>query len=166
MIALLSWQARAVVALVIALALAGTHWKAYTAGAKGVQAEWGAEKLTQAAQTLQLMADAQAATARLQAKADTQRRTKNAQIARLNADLSTALAGLSDRPARDSAGSVPAHATPGDPAPGCTGAQLYRDDSEFLARLAADADQLRIGLQACYAGYEAARAALAISDAR
>ena len=144
----------------IALALAGTHWQAYRMGAQAVHTAWTAEKLAQAEQTRALVAEAAATTDRLQSDADQLRKTKNAQIARLNADLSIALAGLSDRPARDSAANMPTAASAGDLAPGCTGAQLYRDDGEFLTRLAADADLLRIGLQACYAGYEAARAAL------
>lgn len=45
----LSW--RVWVAVALAIVLAGTHWKAYHAGGKSVQAEWDAEKLatTQAA---------------------------------------------------------------------------------------------------------------------
>lgn len=144
----------------LVLALAGTHWQAYRMGAQAVHTAWTAEKLAQAEQTRALVAEAAATTDRLQIEADQLRKTKNAQIARLNADLSAALASLSDRPARPGATGVPAAAGAGDLAPGCTGAQLYRDDGEFLTRLAADADQLRIGLQACYAGYEAARDAL------
>ena len=49
MMAFLSWRVWAAVAL--AVFLAGTHWKAYHAGGKSVQAEWDAQTLalTQAA---------------------------------------------------------------------------------------------------------------------
>lgn len=45
--------------------------------------------------------------------------------------------------------------------PACTGAGLYRDDSEFLARLASSADQVKIERDYYYGQYEAARRLLA-----
>ena len=159
MTAILSAKAWAAVALALILLLAGTHWKAYVMGGNAVQAKWTAEKLTQAEQTLALTAEAAATTDALQQSADQLRKTKNAQIARLNADLSAALAGLSDRPARPGASGVPT-----DPAaganPGCTGASLWRDDGEFLAREAARADGLLADLAQCQAAYDSARDAL------
>ena len=150
-----AWPALGAAGL-IALALAGTHWQAYRMGAQAVHTDWTAEKLAQAEQTRALVAEAAATTDKLQIEADTLRKTKNAQIARLNADLSIALAGLSDRPARDSASSLPAAAGAGAN-PGCTGASLWREDGEFLVRLSREADELAAALNQCYKQYNAAR---------
>ena len=87
--ALLNWRVWA--ALYIAVALAASHWRAYTRGELNVQTKWDADKLAQAEASLQAMADKDAKQAELQANADKLRRTKNAQIDRLNADLAAAL---------------------------------------------------------------------------
>lgn len=151
--------ARLAIAGVLVWVLAISHWQAYRMGGNAVQAQWTADKLAQAEQALALTAEAAATTDALQQSAEQLRKTKNAQIARLNADLSAALAGLSDRPARPGAGSVPT-----DPAaganPGCTGTSLWRDDGEFLAREASRADGLLADLAQCQAAYGAARDAL------
>jgi len=151
--------ARMAIVGVLVWVLAISHWQAYRMGSNAVQAQWTADKLTQAEQTLALTAEAAATTDALQQSADQLRKTKNAQIARLNADLSAALAGLSDRPARPGAGSVPTDPVAGAN-PGCTGASLWRDDGEFLAREAARADGLLADLAQCQAAYGAARDAL------
>jgi hypothetical protein len=146
-------------AILIAVALAASHWKAYKLGQTGVRAEWDAEKLDTAQQTLRLLEKNAATTAALQDNADSLRRTKNAQITRLNADLATALAGLQNRPDRPSAGSVPTDTGAG-PNPGCTGAQLFRPDAGFLVRESARADKLLADLAQCQAANDQARAAV------
>ena len=151
--------ARMAIVGVLVWVLAISHWQAYRMGGNAVQAKWTAEKLTQAEQTLTLTAEAAATTDALQQSAEQLRKTKNAQIARLNADLSAALAGLSDRPARPGASGVPTDPAPGAN-PGCTGASLWRDDGEFLAREAARADGLLTDLAQCQAAYDSARDAL------
>jgi hypothetical protein len=60
-------------------------------------------------------------------------------------------AGLPDAGSASAAGEAP---------PKCTGAQLYRDDLEVLRRESGSADELRHALTACYAQYDAARAAV------
>lgn len=155
MTALLNWRVWA--ALVMAVFLAGTHWRAYTQGKKTVMTEWDSEKLAIAEQSFKLAEQATRVTAGLQAKADTLRKTKNAEIEKLGADLAYALDGLRDRPARPGAGSVPGDTGIGS---GCTGRELYRPDGEFLTRLAARADRLRLDLGQCQAAYETARNAL------
>jgi hypothetical protein len=157
MTALLNWRVWA--AILIAVALAASHWKAYKLGQTGVRAEWDAEKLDTAQQTLRLLEKNAATTAALQDNADSLRRTKNAQITRLNADLATALAGLQNRPDRPSAGSVPTDTGAG-PNPGCTGAQLFRPDAGFLVRESARADKLLADLAQCQAANDQARAAV------
>jgi hypothetical protein len=84
-----------------------------------------------------------------QAAADTIRKEKDAQIKVINTQLVDAVSELRKRPSRTSetsAGSTPK---------GCNGSQLYAEDAELLVREAARADEIRVGLQACYKQYEA-----------
>lgn len=157
-IAARAWFALGMSALLVAV-LAGTHWQAYRMGGDKVQAAWVAEQLSQAAQSAALQAQAQAATDKLKTDADKLRKSKNAQIARLDADLAAALAGLSDRAPRPGADDLPALAGPG-PNPGCTGASLWREDGQFLSRESARADRLLADLAQCQAAYSKARDAL------
>jgi hypothetical protein len=154
---LLNWRVWA--AVMLALVLAASHWKAYKVGQAGIRADWQAEKLDTAKQTLRLLESNAATNAALQAGADTLRRTKNAQITRLSADLAAALAGLQNRPDRPSAGSVPTDTGTGANT-GCTGAQLYRPDAEFLVRESARAQRLLTDLAQCQAAYDQARKAV------
>ena len=78
----------------------------------------------------------------LQAAADAARSTKDAEITIIRNQLDAALANLPG-----AAGTCP-------PA---TGAQLSREDAEFLAREAARADAVVSGLKACQSVYELAR---------
>lgn len=39
------------IVLALSVVLCGTHWKAYTAGEKAIQADWNAERITQAQET-------------------------------------------------------------------------------------------------------------------
>ena len=81
---------------------------------------------------------------------------KNDAIAAITADRDHILEQLRSRPSRPSA-STPAVAANGQAASGCTGAELYRPDSEFLVREATRADTIRVSLKACYAQYDDAR---------
>lgn len=78
---------------------------------------------------------------------------KTNEIARIRSTYTADLARLQNRPARQptSASGMPQAATT---CKGATGADLSRPDSEFLVRLAADADQLRTALSACYQAYD------------
>ena len=81
-----------------------------------------------------------------QSAADTIRKEKDAQIKVINTQLVDAVSELRKRPSRTaetSAGSS------------CNGTSLYAEDAEFLVREAARADEIRVGLQACYKQYEA-----------
>lgn len=158
MITARAWQAL-IVAGVLAVMLAGTHWQAYNIGAIQVRAAWVAEQISQAQQSAAIQAQAQAATDKLKTDADNLRKSKNAQIARLDADLAAALAGLSDRTPRPGAGDLPAPAGPGA-GPGCTGASLWREDGQFLSRESSRADRLLADLAQCQAAYSKARDAL------
>lgn len=71
---------------------------------------------------------------------------KNAQIKTLNADLNNALVSLRQRP------SSPTKTSDGKD---CNGSALSAPDAEFLVNFAKSADEIRIGLEACYKQYEA-----------
>ena len=73
---------------------------------------------------------------------------KDAQIKAINNQLVDAVSELRKRPSRTAE-------TPNGK--GCNGASLFAEDSEFLVREAARADEIRVALQACYKQYEAIR---------
>jgi len=144
----------------IAISLAGCAWYGYSKGKQSgiatTQAQWDAEKVrTLEAQGEQIIL-AQIREGELTAQMDKLKRTHRDQTTRIAADHDRLIAGLRDRPDRPSVGGVPGAATAGTgPTAGCTGAQLYRSDGEFLAREAARADQLRAALGVCSAAYNA-----------
>jgi len=74
------------------------------------------------------------------------RKIKDAQIRTINNQLADALVQLRNRTSRSQATS--------DGQSG-TGATLFAEDAEFLVREAARADQIRVGLEACYKQYDA-----------
>lgn len=144
-------------------AIIGAGWWAYTwaynRGADSVQSLWDAEKQDIADQNAQLKADADKTTTALRDKADQLRRTKDAQINRLNADLATALDSLRDRPSRTGDGGVPKDTGTGT-ALGCTGAGLLRDDANFLAWYGAQTKRITLQLAQCQAEHASARDAI------
>lgn len=90
--------------------------------------------------------------------ADKIRKEKDAKIASLNTRLGTAISSLSERPQRPP--STPQGAPASCIGAGATGAQLSREDAEFLVREAARADSLRLALGQCYQQYDAIRKSL------
>ncbi len=152
MIALLNWRVWA--AVVIAMALGASYWKAYHLGANTVQTAWDA---AQASADKTARAKEQA----LQAAADQLRKTHDDKIAQISRDLDSARATIR------LLHSTPRPADYAPPAPGtaaaCSGASLFTQDAEFLAGEAARADELRAALDRCEAQYNAARDALKIS---
>lgn len=145
----------------IAAAVAGLVWWAYSAvydrGADSVQRKWDAVEKERSDASAKAASDALTVTKSLQESADKQRSASNAQISALNASLATAVAGLSNRPSRGDAGSVPGGATNGT---GCAPSQLYREDAGVAIKLAGEADQLRIALQSCQVRYQSVYEAL------
>ena len=103
-------------------------------------------------------ADAETKTRQLQTDADQARKEKADALDQLDRTSRALAERMRQRPERPASGaSLPAPAIAGSAAFGCTGAQLYRSDGEFLVRESARADAIRIELQACYAAYERAR---------
>lgn len=93
----------------------------------------------------------------MQATADKLRRDKDAQINSLNARVRTLTAELQNRPERPTTSSITPDARLGLVAKGCSGAELYREDAEFLVREAARADTIREGYRQCTQQYETVR---------
>lgn len=147
--------------LVAAVVGAGGAWMAYSAGyeagATRVQTAWDAERLEALRARAEFETAARKREQELAAKAARQRQELRREITRLEQRHAVVVDGLRDRPDRPAdGGSVPGAATAGaEPATGCTGAELYRPDSEFLAREAARADRLRLALATCIAAYGA-----------
>jgi hypothetical protein len=81
-----------------------------------------------------------------QSDADKIRIEKDAQIKVINSQLVDAIGELRKRPSRSE------QALNGQSG---TGATLSAEDAEFLIREAARADQIRVGLEACYKQYDA-----------
>ena len=103
-------------------------------------------------------ADAETKTRQLQTDTDQARKEKTDALQQLDRTSRALAERMRQRPERPASGAgLPAPASPGSAASGCTGAELYRSDGEFLVRESARADAIRIELQACYAAYERAR---------
>lgn len=113
-------------------------------------------KETQAALLASANDAARAREGQLQDAATKLRETKDAQIRAVNARLAATLVELRERPARPVEPVSAPSAGPAPEPPACrgTGAQLYREDAEFLAREAARADEIRAALQQCTAQYD------------
>lgn len=96
-------------------------------------------------------------TTALQSAADTARKAHNAALHDLDRVRAELLDRLRNRPERPASSThLPATSSAGGAATGCTGAQLYRADGEFLAGESARAEAVRVSLLACYAQYRRA----------
>lgn len=130
------------IALALAAALAFSHVFVYRAGRAAIRSQWDQ----------QIAKDVIAARAKeqqLQDQANESEKAKDEQIQTINARLDAALGELRKRPQRPAV-------MPKDSGAGCrtTGAGLYRDDGDFLARLAARADAIAAERDACYRQYQ------------
>jgi len=80
-----------------------------------------------------------------QSDADQIRKIKDDQIKAINSQLVDSISELRKRSSRSS------ETTNGK---SCNGSALFAEDAEFLIREAARADEIRIGLEACYKQYD------------
>jgi hypothetical protein len=80
-----------------------------------------------------------------QADADQIRKAKDEQIKAINSQLVDSISELRKRSSRSS------ETTNGK---SCNGSALFAEDAEFLIREAARADEIRVGLEACYKQYD------------
>lgn len=151
-LALLTLPERLIALVVLAVALMGFG---YVKGLQHEEAKFDAYKVAQQKAVDQQIAIGAQKTASLKTTADTLEKTKNDEIASINARLSVALAGLRNRPERRP--DMPQTAAA---CVGATGSDLSGPDAEFLSREAARADQLRSALNQCQQQYSAAEQAL------
>ena len=143
--------------LAVVFAYGAGHWQGDEAGQAKVQAQWDKEKAKLAeeyAANVALMREKEQV---MQGNADKLREDKNRELREANARNTALLNSLQHRSNRPESSGVSTTTSNGGTSSGCTGAELYRTDSEFLAREAARADELRLSLKQCYAQYEAAR---------
>ena len=152
------WRIKTLAAAVTAssILLAGTAWFAHSSGKRSgmseIQSRWDAEVAAMAiAQAAEITAARERESA-LNEQLARQRRDHRNEVNRLAAQHAAAIDGLRNRPDRPSDGGLPEGASAGAGYPGgCTGAELYRPDAEFLIGLAGEADRLRLALAACIA---------------
>lgn len=149
------------VALVLAL-LAGVwkiHHEGFVAGQAEVQAEWDQDKIRVAEESSRAIKKVEERTALIQITTDKERGTLNAHIRSIDLERDELAKRLRERPSRpaESGGSVPASPGTGASAPSCTGAELYGQDAEFLAREASRAEVLRAYVKALESQYERVR---------
>ena len=142
--------------LAIAGAAGGGYYKGNSAGKAEVQAEWAKEKAEQYAEYAKGQEAARAREQEMQAAADTLRREKDAQIRDINARATALTNSLRDRQERPSKDGSMSGAS-GTRSAACSGKELYREDGEFLVRIAREADELRAALDQCAKQYNAVR---------
>lgn len=146
------------VVLAVIAAFAGGYYKGSESGMAEVQQRWNTEKRQLAEEHAKDIEAARAKEQALQTAADTLRQEKDRELREVNARATALSNSLRQRPERPAAPSgSTATASPGPTGPRCTGAELPREDAEFLAGEAARGDQLRAALAQCYAQYDKVR---------
>ncbi|MCY1224804.1 hypothetical protein D9M72_369780 [compost metagenome] len=138
---------RAWIAIALAAALAFSHFFVYRSGKASVRADFDAYQIAQTKALQQAEAKFRATEQEWQVAANQTTKAKDEAIQNIRARLDDAVGKLRDRPQRPASGPVPA---PPSNCPSTTGAQLLRDDAEFLVRLAARADTIAAERDACY----------------
>jgi len=143
--------------LAIGLAAGGGYYKGNSAGKSEVQQAWDREKTEQYAVHAKALEEAVEKQQQLQMEADKLRQEKDSEIRNINARATALVNSLRDRQSRSAptTSTVPSAASVGPSA--CTGKELYREDGEFLVRIAREADELKAALDQCYKQYNAAR---------
>jgi hypothetical protein len=142
--------------LAVGAAAGGGYYKGNSAGRAEVQQAWDKEKAEQYAAYAKGQEEARKREQEMQQAADRLRREKDAEIRDINARtiaLSNSLRDRQERPASNNP--VPGTTSPRPAA--CSGKELYREDGEFLVRVAREADELRAALDQCVKQYNAAR---------
>jgi hypothetical protein len=153
------WNLKLTIAVAVASVTfyAGTTLYAYNKGVQSgtsqTQKLWDAERLAVAQAIATELERVRAVEQTLRTNLTKQRKEYQYENDRLSIQYESALGRLSDRSDRpEDSGSVPQDSNIGAvPADGCTGAELFRPDAEFLVREATRSDRLRLALKACIA---------------
>ncbi len=146
---------RLVLAGILIVTVIATHWKAYVMGTKSVKAEWDRAKVEQLEEDKKLLQMSIKDSKMLQDKSNQIQQEKYEKLKKNNATLSTNLDQLRTRQGRDEA--ITSDSSPIKSGRGCTGADLHREDAEFLVREASAADEVKINLQECQIKYNSIR---------
>ena len=143
--------------LALALACGGawTYNTGRTHGAASVQAQWDKARAQATKEYEAKLNQARSTERDLQDQLEKLRKEKADEKARADVRYRALLDSVRNRPERPPEVAARPEAT--SAGPGATGAQLYREDAEFLIGEARRADNLRASLQECRAAYENAR---------
>lgn len=79
---------------------------------------------------------------------------RDAQIKNLDSKYRVAIDSLRQRQERSSSSNSTGNSCNAESTKGATGAELYREDAEFLIGFARDTEELKTQLNACYAQYD------------
>ncbi len=143
--------------LVAVIAAAGAgYFQGSEHGQAKIQNLWDKEKAAQYAEYAKGQEAARKKEQELQANADRLRQEKDREIRNLNARATALTNSLQQRQTRPSETGSLSSTTSTRPA-SCSGKELFREDGEFLVRVAREADELRSALKQCYTQYEALR---------
>jgi len=136
------WFIGVLAAVAVIIGAVGVGYRhGWESGAYEIKTKWDEERAQVAIRSQEL-----------QITVDKLRETKNRELTSLRATVSALSNILRDRPDRPAI----AASSAGDGTSGCTGAELYRPDSDFLLRESARADTIRLALKNCQAAYEKA----------
>lgn len=145
-------------AIVIALGIAlASYYKGNENGQAKIQQKWDQEKAEMLAKHAEEVEKAREKEQNWQQAADNIRQEKDREIKNINARATALSNSLRERPDRNTASAGVMPDTSGLGQSGCTGKELFREDGEFLVRLAREADELRSALKQCYTQYESVR---------
>ena len=140
--------------LAVGTAAGGGYYQGNEAGKAKVQQQWDKEKAEQYAAYAKGQEEARKREQEMQEAADKLRKEKDRETRELAARNTALVNSLRDRQARPTETNPVSSAASARPS-NCTGKELYREDGEFLVRIAAEADELRVALKQCYKQYEA-----------
>lgn len=144
-------------AIVISLGIAlASYYKGNENGQAKIRQKWDQEKADMLAKHAEEVEKAREKEQNWQQAADNIRQEKDREIKNINARATALSNSLRERQSRAAhASEMPSTAIVEQNR--CTGKELYREDGEFLVRVAREADELRSALKQCYAQYETVR---------
>ena len=156
------WSMKPMLALLLALIVSLGMWLVYREGVKvgreEITVEWQAERITQAKANADAQLKARQREQILRETIDQLKGEYGEKVQRISLERDAVVRELRRRAER-SANYVPPSSAPAgaEPAPHCSGDQLYRDDAAVLVGLAAAADTVRASLMECRQAYDAAK---------
>jgi hypothetical protein len=145
--------------LAAVLLFGGVYWKGRQAGKEVVQDEWDKAKLVQEQARIEWERKVRKTEKELQAKLDTVVKEKQHELQILKRNHADIVASLRNRNSRPADFKLPSTSRNAESSGNCSGAELFREDAEFLIGEAARADEIRTELEACYVMYDSIKKA-------